>query len=53
MKGLSTEVIHRAEGASRTADPLNTPIYQSTTFLFDSADEVRAYMEGRSEKFLY
>jgi cystathionine beta-lyase/cystathionine gamma-synthase len=53
MKGPSTEVIHRAEGASRTADPLTTPIYQTTTFLFESADEVRAYMEGRSDKFLY
>ena len=52
-RGASTEAIHRAEGASRTADPLTTPIYQTTTFLFESADEVRAYMEGRSDKFLY
>lgn len=52
-KGSSTEVIHRAEGASPAADPLTTPIYQTTTFLFESADEVRAYMEGHSNKFLY
>jgi len=53
MKGSSTRVIHEAEGASRTADPLTTPIYQATTFLFESAEEVRAYMQGRSDKFLY
>jgi cystathionine beta-lyase/cystathionine gamma-synthase len=52
-KGPSTEAIHRAEGASPTAHPLTTPIYQTTTFLFESAEEVKAYIEGRSDKFLY
>ena len=33
--------------------PLTTPIYETTTFLFESAEEVRDYNEGRSEKFLY
>ena len=53
MKGPSTEVIHRGEGGSRTARPLTLPIYETTTFLFESAAEVRAHAEGRSDKFLY
>ena len=45
-------------GAGRTArnhdaEPLTTPIYETTTFVFDSAAEVTAYNEGRSKKFLY
>jgi cystathionine beta-lyase/cystathionine gamma-synthase len=48
----STEVIHGLEPAAPAA-PLTTPIYETTTFLFDSAEEVRAYNEGRSKKFLY
>lgn len=53
MKGPSTEIIHGTQGAARHAHPLTLPIYETTTFLFDSAAEVRAYAEGRSEKFLY
>jgi cystathionine beta-lyase/cystathionine gamma-synthase len=32
---------------------LTTPIYETTTFVFDSAAQVRAYAEGTSKKFLY
>jgi len=32
---------------------LTTPIYETTTFVFDNAEEVRAYNEGRSSKYLY
>jgi cystathionine beta-lyase/cystathionine gamma-synthase len=35
------------------ADSLTTPIYETTTFLFESAAEVKAYAEGKSDKFLY
>lgn len=52
-KGLSTRLIHEAEGAVADASPLVTPIYETTTFLFSSAAEVQAYAEGRSSKFLY
>jgi len=48
----ATELI-RGEGVSRSAEPLTTPIYETTTFIFESADEVRAYNEGKSSKFLY
>jgi cystathionine beta-lyase/cystathionine gamma-synthase len=43
---VPTDVVNRI-------DPLTTPIYETTTFLFDSAEEVRQYNEGKSSKFLY
>jgi cystathionine beta-lyase/cystathionine gamma-synthase len=49
----ATEIIHRARGGDRDAVPLTTPIYETTTFLFEDAAEVRAYAEGKSPKFLY
>ena len=49
----ATELIHRPEGVSDAAAPLTTPIYETTTFVFESAEQVREYNEGRSSKFLY
>jgi cystathionine beta-lyase/cystathionine gamma-synthase len=49
----ATEIIHASQGVNRDADPLTTPIYETTTFLFDSAEEVKAFNEGRSRRFLY
>jgi cystathionine beta-lyase/cystathionine gamma-synthase len=51
-KGFSTTLIHRGEG-STAATPLTTPIYETTTFVFDSAEEVQRYNEGRSSRYLY
>ncbi len=48
-----TEVLHRGEGASDAATPLNTPIYATTTFVFKNAAELEAYQRGKSGKFLY
>jgi cystathionine beta-lyase/cystathionine gamma-synthase len=53
MKGPATELIHAGETDRGDAVPLTTPIYETTTFVFDSADEVVAYNEGRSRKYLY
>jgi cystathionine beta-lyase/cystathionine gamma-synthase len=53
MKGPATELIHAGEGGLGIAVPLTTPIYETTTFVFDSAAEVLAYNEGRSQKYLY
>jgi cystathionine beta-lyase/cystathionine gamma-synthase len=53
MKGPATELIHAGETDRGVAVPLTTPIYETTTFVFDSADEVLAYNEGRSAKYLY
>jgi cystathionine beta-lyase/cystathionine gamma-synthase len=49
----ATELIHRVAGVADDAAPLTTPIYETTTFVFESAAEVLAYNEGRSAKFLY
>jgi cystathionine beta-lyase/cystathionine gamma-synthase len=35
------------------AAPLTTPIYETTTYLFENAAEVIAFNEGRSAKYLY
>ncbi len=53
QRGLSTELIHRGEDAPVRADSVNVPIYETTTFLFESADEVRRYQEGTLDKYLY
>jgi cystathionine beta-lyase/cystathionine gamma-synthase len=45
--------MHVTDSAGDAAAPLTTPIYETTTFRFDSAQQVRDYNEGRSTKFLY
>jgi cystathionine beta-lyase/cystathionine gamma-synthase len=50
---IATELVHRAAGLLRHAEPLTTPIYETTTFVFESAEEVRDYNQGRSQKYLY
>jgi cystathionine beta-lyase/cystathionine gamma-synthase len=52
-RGPATELIHAGESDRGIAAPLTTPIYETTTFVFDSAEEVLAYNEGRSQKYLY
>ena len=51
-KGFSTTLIHRGEGAV-AANPLTTPIYETTTYVFENADAVRRYNEGGSGQYLY
>jgi cystathionine beta-lyase/cystathionine gamma-synthase len=53
MKGPATELIHAGETDIGIAVPLTTPIYETTTFVFENAAEVLAYNEGRSNKYLY
>ena len=49
----ATQIVQGSQGGNRDAEPLTTPIYETTTFVFENAGEVRAYNEGRSPKFLY
>ncbi len=51
--GYSTTLIHRGEGKTDCPASLTTPIYETTTFVFESAAEVRRYNEGASRAFLY
>lgn len=53
QRGPATELIHRGEGRTVNPAPLTTPVYETTTFVFESADEVKQYQEGRTDKFLY
>src|SRR5438270_11726220 len=53
MKGPSTALIHAGEAGGSVPAPLTTPIYETTTFVFENAQEVVAYNEGRSSKHLY
>jgi cystathionine beta-lyase/cystathionine gamma-synthase len=52
-KHPETDVLHRGEGPRAGATPLTTPIYATTTFVFESAAELERYLEGSSGKFLY
>ncbi len=42
MTGPATKLIHAGETDRGVAVPLTTPIYETTTFVFESADEVLA-----------
>lgn len=49
----ATELIHAGEHDVGEVVPLTTPIYETATFVFANAQEVVAYNEGRSSKYLY
>ena len=49
----STELIHSASIDLTAAVPLTTPIYETSTFVFENAEEVVAFNAGRSSKYLY
>jgi cystathionine beta-lyase/cystathionine gamma-synthase len=49
----ATELIHAAHSDLAGVVPLTPPIYETTTFVFDNADEVVAFNTGRSAKYLY
>ena len=50
----STELIHSGGRVTAGITPsLTTPIYETSTFIFESAAELQAYQEGRSAGYLY
>jgi cystathionine beta-lyase/cystathionine gamma-synthase len=51
MKPATKLIRHTA--SSDPAAPLTVPIYETTTFVFESAEQVRQYNEGKVRKFLY
>ena len=53
MTGPATRLIHGSHSDLGDAVPLTTPIYETTTFVFENAREVVAFNEGRSRKYLY
>jgi cystathionine beta-lyase/cystathionine gamma-synthase len=50
---LSTKAIRPSAEATRDSGALTTPIYETTTFVFENAAAVRAYAEGTSDRYLY
>src|SRR5258708_3299253 len=53
MKKRATELIHSGDVDRHAVSPLTTPIYETTTFVFERAQDLLAYNEGRSDKYLY
>src|SRR5256885_16770698 len=52
-RGAATELIHTGEADREAVAPLTTPIYETTTVVFETAEEVVAYNERRSTKHPY
>jgi len=50
---IETELVQRPRGLFDDVEPLTPPIYETTTYVFDNAEQVRAYNEGRTHKYLY
>jgi cystathionine beta-lyase/cystathionine gamma-synthase len=48
-----TKVIHDGEGARAGAMPLTTPVYETSTFLFENAAALEAWQAGGSSGYLY
>jgi cystathionine beta-lyase/cystathionine gamma-synthase len=50
----ATKLIHAGDGVDTGATPsLTTPIYETSTFVFDSAADVVKYTEGKLDGYLY
>ena len=50
----ATKLIHAGEGTDTGATPsLTTPIYETSTFVFDSVADVIKYQEGTLNGYLY
>jgi len=50
-RGIGTRAVHGNKPPQR--GPLTTPVVQSATFVFDSSAEMRRYLEGDEELYLY
>ncbi len=54
IMAIQTDLIHRGERAPASASTsLTTPIYETSTFVFDSARDVERYQDGSLQAFLY
>ena len=50
----ATKLIHARQGVDAGATPsLTTPIYETSTFVFDSVADVEKYQEGKLNGYLY
>ena len=52
--GAHTDLIHRGERPAPSASvALTTPIYETSTYVFDSARDVERYQQGTLQAYLY
>ncbi len=49
----ATDLIHRGEEDPAIVRPLATPIYETSTFVFDSAQQLVDYHQGRQSRYMY
>ncbi|MFD1068183.1 trans-sulfuration enzyme family protein [Oceanobacillus locisalsi] len=52
-KGFTSNLIHVGESPDPTTGSVIPPIYQTTTFAFDSNESVLDLMEGRKDGYIY
>jgi cystathionine gamma-synthase len=53
QKGDSTRAVHGGERERRYGNAVTTPIFQTSTFVFQDTEELCAYQEGRIERDEY
>jgi cystathionine beta-lyase/cystathionine gamma-synthase len=53
MPKLPTRLVQRTPETLADVESLTLPIYETTTYVFESAAQVAAYNEGRTRKYLY
>jgi methionine-gamma-lyase len=51
--GFATRAVHTGEHGDQPFGAVNTPIYQTTTYAFDSLDEKQAILSGEREGYVY
>ncbi len=51
--GLGTQAVHAGEDRKKPWDALTTPIYQTSTFLFNDSATVKAYTSKELDRFEY
>jgi cystathionine gamma-synthase len=51
--GDSTRSVHGGEREHQATQAVTTPIYQTSTYWFESSEELKAYQEGRSKRDEY
>jgi cystathionine beta-lyase/cystathionine gamma-synthase len=53
MPKLPTRLVQRSKEPLADVESLTLPIYETTTYVFDSAEQVSAYNQGKTSKYLY
>jgi len=51
--GFNTRILHAGEKPDPGTGAITIPIYQTSTFVFDSAEQGQARFEGREEGYVY